>query len=139
MAGGLGSLAPAVKKETRNVGIYTISGVAILIVAFAILNRVFPDTVPFDGTVILGALLGGAVAILNFFLMAVTVQKVTQTEDENRAQARMRLSYTYRTLMQMVWVIIVLAAPCFYYIAGILPLFFPSLGIKLFAGRRRTS
>lgn len=130
-------LAPAVKKETRNVACYTLAGAVLLTAGFAVGNHFLPERIPFDWTVVLGALAGSAVAILNFFLMGVTVQKVTQTEDETRARAQMRLSYTYRLLMQMAWVIAALAAPCFQMAAGIAPLFFPSIGIKLF-GRKNS-
>ena len=129
-------LAPAVKKETRNVALYTIVGAVLLVAGFGIGHIVSPEMVPFDGTVVFGAVCGSIVAILNFFLMGVTVQKVTQTEDETAARAQMRLSYTYRLFMQMAWVIAAIAAPCFHFVAGIAPLFFPSLGIKLF-GRRQ--
>ena len=34
-------------------------------------------------------------------------------------------------LFQMLWVIIAIAAPCFHYAAGIIPLLFPGTGIKI--------
>ena len=129
-------VAPAVKKETRNVALYTIVGAVLLVAGFGIGHYISPSSVPFDGTVVFGAVAGSFVAVLNFFLMGLTVQKVTQMEDETAARAQMRLSYTYRLFMQMAWVIAAIAAPCFHFVAGIAPLFFPSLGIKLF-GRRQ--
>ena len=124
-------LAPAIRKETKSVGLYTCVGVAVMWVVFAVLHRVMPEKVPFDITVILGGLCGGAVAVLNFFLMALTVQKVASTEDEQQARVLMKASYSRRTLMQMLWVIAAIAAPCFHFAAGILPLLFPGAGIKL--------
>ena len=43
----------------------------------------------------------------------------------------MKASYSRRTLLQMAWVVVAIAAPCFQFAAGILPLLFPSFGIKL--------
>ena len=53
-----------------------------------------PEKVPFDYTVILGGLGGGAVAVLNFFLMGLTVQKAAACEDEGSARMR-PVSYTH--------------------------------------------
>jgi len=39
----------------------------------------------------------------------------------------------------MLWVVIAIAAPCFQFVAGILPLLFPGTGIKLMGivGRKK--
>ena len=125
-------IAPAVRKETKRVAVITVIGVVIEIAVFAILHfAAFPDKVPFDYRVILGTVCGGAVAILNFFLMGITVQKVSSTEDEQKASARMKASYTQRMLLQVIWIVLAIALPCFHYVAGIIPLLFPSLGLKL--------
>ena len=73
---------------------------------------------------------GGIVAVLNFFLMALTVQKVAAAEDEGSARSKMKASYTQRMLFQMLWVAAAIIIPCFQFAAGIAPLFIPSLGIK---------
>ena len=124
-------LAPAIKKETKRVGIFTFSGVVIIWIVFLILHACMPEKVPFDYTVILGGFLGGLIAVLNFFLMGVTVQKVASEANEDNARLRMKASYSRRTLLQMAWVVVAIAAPCFQFAAGILPLLFPSFGIKL--------
>ena len=119
----LKDLAPAVRKETKRVSIFTFSGVAVMWIAFAVLHTCIPEKIPFDQTVI--------IAVLNFFLMGVTVQKITAETNEDNARLRMKASYSRRTLLQMAWVIVAIAAPCFQFAAGILPLLFPSFGIKL--------
>ena len=124
-------LAPAIRKETRGVAVYTCVGMVIMWAGFGLGHFLMPDQVPFDYRVILGGICGGAVAVLNFFLMALTVQKVTSTEDEQLARGYMKTSYSRRMLMQMLWVIIAIAAPCFQFAAGLLPLLFPGAGIKL--------
>ena len=108
----LKDLAPAVRKETKRVSIFTFSGVAVMWIAFAVLHACIPEKIPFDHTVILAGL-------------------ISAETNEDNARLRMKASYSRRTLLQMAWVIVAIAAPCFQFAAGILPLLFPSFGIKL--------
>lgn len=125
-------LEPAVKKETKNVIIYTVIGIALMIVIFLVCHLIWPDTVPFDYTVFLGAFCGGIITILNFFLMALTIQKIASMEDRDAAAKLMKSSYSRRLLIQCLWIVAVIFAPCFQLFAGILPLLFPSFGIKIY-------
>ena len=127
----MGKLQPAVKKETVNIAIYTGVGTVLMWIVFFVLCKFIPDTVPFDYTVILGGVGGFIVAVLNFFLMAITVQKVASEEDEKKAGQIMKFSFSRRMILQVLWLIAALAAPCFQWVAGFLPLLFPSAGIKL--------
>ena len=79
----------------------------------------------------MGAIGGFVVAVGNFFWMAVSVQKVASIEDEERARKTMGVSYRYRTLMQFVWVILAIVVPIINPVSGIVPLFIPSIMIKL--------
>lgn len=122
---------PAVKKETTKVAASTLIGVIFMWIGFAVFHFIFPEKIPFDYTVFLGGIGGGIVAVLNFFLMGLAVQKVAATEDEEMARMRMKASYSRRMLLQILWIIAVAVAPCFALVAGLLPLLFPSIGIKL--------
>ncbi|MBR5944359.1 MAG: hypothetical protein IKZ94_05360 [Lachnospiraceae bacterium] len=124
-------LQPAVKKETGIVAASTAAGILIMILVFFVLHMVIPDWVPFDIKVILGAIGGFAVAVGNFFWMAVSVQKVASIEDEERARKTMGVSYRYRTLIQFIWVILAIVVPFINPVSGIVPLFIPSVMIKL--------
>ena len=124
-------LQPAVKKETIKVTIYTVVGVVLMWIALALLRPVMPEKIVFDYTAILAGIVGGAVAVINFILMGLAVQNVAATEDQEIAKNKMKLSYTQRMALQIIWIVIAIAAPCFYFVAGILPLLFPSFGIKL--------
>ena len=124
-------LAPAVRQETRKVTIYVIVGVVLMWIGFAVGHGAAPDKVPFDYTVLLGGLCGGAVAVFNFLLMGMTVQKAASSEDEQLARTLVRASYSRRMMMQMLWVVAAIVAPCFQFVAGILPLLFPGAGIRL--------
>ena len=124
-------IQPAVKKETKNVALYTITGLIIMLIVFGILHGVIPERVPFDYKVILGGLGGSAVTVLNFFLMGLAVQKVAACEDEDQAKAIMKASYTRRTMFQFLWIILAVVVPVFNPISGLIPSLFPGIGIKL--------
>ncbi len=130
-------LQPAVKTETGKIALGTGIGVLIMYAVFFVLHMVIPKdirfgwSVPFDYKVILGGICGFLVAVGNFFWMAVTVQKVANIEDEKQARSTMGVSYRYRTLIQLLWVILAIVVPVFNMVAGIVPLFIPSIVIKL--------
>ena len=122
---------PAVRRETRNVALTTLIGVGLMIGVFSVLNMFFPDSVPFDYKVVISGLGAGIVAILNFFLMGLAVQKIAVVTDEKQARRMMQKSYYTRFGLQVLWIIAVIAAPCFNIVAGLIPLMFPGLGIRL--------
>ena len=124
-------IQPAVKKETKNIAIYSLTGFIIMLIVFGILHMVIPQKVPFDYKVILGGLGGCIVTVLNFFLMGIAVQKVAALEDEEQAKAVMKASYSRRTMFQVLWIIAAVVIPCFNPVAGLVPLLFPGIGIKL--------
>lgn len=125
------SVQPAVKKETKRVVGMTGIGLILMWILFAVLHFAMPDKVPLDYTVFLGGIGGGAVAILNFFLMGLAVQKAASASDEGTARMKLKASYSQRFLMQILWVILAIVAPCFHFVAGIAPLLFPGTGIKI--------
>ena len=108
-------IQPAVRKETEHVMVYTAVGVAAMWCVF----------------LILGGLFGGAVAVLNFFLMGMAVQKAAAETEEAAAKRWIQASYSQRNMMQMLWVILAIVLPCFQFVAGILPLLIPGTAIKL--------
>lgn len=67
-------LQPAVKQETGKIAL----GVAVLT---ALMVSVFLILGMFHVSVLLGAVLGAAMAVLNFFLMALSVQKAMENMD----------------------------------------------------------
>ena len=125
------SVQPAVKKETKRVVGMTGIGLILMWILFAVLHFAMPDKVPLDYTVFLGGIGGGAVAILNFFLMGLAVQKAASASDEGTARMKLKASYSQRFLMHILWVILAIVAPCFHFVAGIAPLLFPGTGIKI--------
>ena len=131
MSSILDNVQPAVKKETKRISKITIVGLILMWILFAVLHFAMPDKVPLDYTVFLGGIGGGAVAVLNFFLMGLAVQKAASASDEGTARMKLKASYSQRFLMQILWVILAIVAPCFHFVAGIAPLLFPGTGIKI--------
>ena len=130
MSGLLENVQPAVKKETKRVVMITGAGVILMWILFAILHFTMPDKVPFDYTVILGGIGGGVIAVLNFFLMGLAVQKAASATDEGTARMKLKASYSQRFMMMILWVIVAIVAPCFQFVAGMAPLLFPGTGLK---------
>ena len=131
MSSILDNVQPAVKKETKRVVKITAVGLILMWILFAVLHFTMPDKVPLDYTVFLGGIGGGAVAVLNFFLMGLAVQKAASASDEGTARMKLKASYSQRFLMQILWVILAIVAPRFHFVAGIAPLLFPGTGIKI--------
>ena len=48
----------AVKKETGHIACWSGAGTILMIVAFAVCHKLFPDAVPFDYKVVLGGVIG---------------------------------------------------------------------------------
>ena len=130
MSGLLENVQPAVKKETKRVVMITGAGLILMWILFAILHFTMPDKVPFDYSGILGGIGGGVIAVLNFFLMGLAVQKAASATDEGTARMKLKASYSQRFMMMILWVIVAIVAPCFQFVAGIAPLLFPGTGLK---------
>lgn len=112
---------PAVKKETRY-----ILGFSILL--SAVMELVFYLCGHMDYTVPLGNLLGVCIAVLNFFLMGLTIQNSIGL-DEKAASEKLKLSQKLRMLMVVALAGVGVGLPCFHSLAVVIPLFFPRIAI----------
>ena len=146
-------IEPAVLAETKKVAAGTAVMTALMVAVFLILRK-------FDYTVILGALLGAATAVGNFFLLALTVQHLTgsmpvlprdeekeeaaEEEDEaeeekprplspeaTQAGRKMQLSFILRLLLIGLVALIAVKTPWFHPAASLLPLLFPNIVISI--------
>ena len=114
---------PVVLKETRYIAIAVLLFSALMQSVFLILGK-------WDVTVLWGNLYGAVIAIGNFFLMGLTVQKCLTLEPDD-AKKRMKLSQQGRLLMLLVVCMIGAALPCFNTIALLVPQFFPRIGVTV--------
>ena len=100
-------IQPAVKKETGHIACWSGAGTILMIVAFAVCHKLFPDAVPFDYKVVLGGVIGAAVSVGNFFIMGLTVQKIASGEQsDEQAYKSMKISYRYRSMAQLLWIVL---------------------------------
>ncbi len=99
-----------------------------VIILSVVMEAVFLIIGMWDYKVLLGNLFGGAVAVINFLLMGITVQKAVM-KDEKDAAASMKLSQTLRNLMLLIAAVLAITLPFFNAAAAIIPLFFPRIAI----------
>ncbi len=105
---------------------YIAVGVVILSV---LLESVFLIIGRWDITVLFGNLLGGFCAVINFFLMGITVQRAL-TKEEKEARDVIKLSQTLRMFMQLMFAAVGFLIPSvFNVIAVIVSLLFPRIAI----------
>ena len=83
----------------------------------------------FDYTMFLSVLGGSAVAILNFAIMCLTVQKAVEIEEKKQMKAFIQGSYNGRLLLQAGWVVAAFLIPHLQAVAAAVPLLFPNLTI----------
>ncbi len=117
-------LQPAVKKETAHIAVGTAAGVAVMLAVFALIGRA-------DWGVVVSGLLGGVLAVANFLLLGVTVQRVANQSDEGRGRKMMQFSYNMRMLLLVLWLILAVAVPFFNWVAAMIPLLLPRLTIAV--------
>lgn len=109
-----------VKKETAYVAIAEAVLIAVMLAVYLIISK-------FTLNVLFAALTSGAVAVLNFFVMGLTVQKAVTVDDDSDRRKLIRASQLVRLLVIGVVVIVCAVFPKFDIFALFIPLFFPRL------------
>ena len=89
----------ATKRETLHIAAGTLAFSAVMNGVFALLGR-------WDLTVLWGTLLGGGFAVLNFFLLGLTVQKMAGDPNEKKGKLVLQLSYSLRMLATLAVVVL---------------------------------
>lgn len=138
-----------VKQETRKIAIGVFLLSALMLLVFAVIRQ-------FDLTVLWGTLLGGGFAVLNFFLMALTVQHAAdqmngvtlppreeesaengeepvQKEElpqQKAARSIVQRSYMLRLALTAVVAVLAVKSPLFHAVPAIIALFFPRVVIS---------
>lgn len=128
------NLQPEVKREAKRVA-FIIGVLWLLMLALCFLLR---GLVPYDiwnCKTALSSFIGSAVSVLNFLILGFTVQKASGSYDEDnkdRSRQILQASYRRRMLIMFIWGVLTLALPCFN-AAGLVPLLFPGIAVKLLA------
>jgi hypothetical protein len=114
---------PVVLKETKYIFIWVLLLSALMQSVFLIIGK-------WDYTVLLGNLLSGSAAVLNFLLMGISIANALEKEAEDAKKA-MKLSQSYRFLFLIAVAALGVALPAFHSVAVILPLFFPRIAVGI--------
>ena len=119
----LSKIDPTVRRMTVYIA-------ACVLVLSAMMQVVYLVIRAWNATVLWGNLLGAFAAVLNFFLMGLTIQKSLSFSEED-AKKFIRVSQSLRMLMILVFCAIGAALPCFDLLAVVLPQFYPRIGTML--------
>lgn len=113
-----------VLRETKRIAVGVFSMLAIMLVVYAALGR-------FSLAVVLGGLIGALYAVLNFLLLGMTVQKVSEMREGNEELARMQMksSYNMRMVIMILLIVVAFALPFVDGLACMIPMLFPRLTI----------
>lgn len=135
-----------VRQETQKIAVGVAVLSAVMLIVFVLIGR-------FDMTVLWGTLLGGGYAVLNFFLMAMSVQHAAAQMDgvtlppeeepvegeapapkeelpqQKAARSIMQRSYTIRLVLTALVAILAVKSPVFHAVPAIAALFFPRIVI----------
>jgi len=120
-------LQSASRKEIRRIAIGSFIGLGLMIAVFFVLSLLGIGKM--DYRIFLSGIVGTVVAVLNFTVLCLTIQKAAQIEDQKQMKARFQLSYNARLILQAAWVVVAFLLPCFHVIAAAVPLLFPTLTI----------
>jgi len=120
-------LQPASKKEIARIAVGTAACAAVMTAIFAGLG--LAGIVSFGWPVVAGAVGGSLVAVGNFTLLCLTVQKAAAMEDPKQVRAYVQASYNGRLMLQGAWGVAALLLPWIQPVAALLPLLFPRVAI----------
>ncbi|MBQ3075565.1 MAG: ATP synthase subunit I, partial [Clostridia bacterium] len=117
----MNKLDPAVRKETGYIALVTLLLGVLQQAVFLIIGK-------WSFSVLLGGIYGWAAALMNFFLMALTVQKAVSQEEKD-AKNTMKLSQNLRSLSLLVLAAIAYLLPFLNTVSAILPYLYPRIAI----------
>ena len=110
-------------KETKYIASFVIIFSVLMQAIFLIIGK-------WNYTVLLGNFWGSAVAVGNFFVMGLYVQKAV-SQEEQQAKKTIKTSYSLRMTLLLLFTIIGVVIPVFSWITVVIPLIFPSIAIFL--------
>ena len=126
-------LQSASAREVKRIACGTAVGSAALVVFMLVLSTMGIGT--FDYRVITGALGGCAVAVLNFALMCMTIQRAVSIGEQKAMKAYIQGSYNGRLLLQAGWIVAAYMMPWVNLFTAAVPLLFPNLTIFILQAR----
>ena len=120
-------LQSASKKEIKRVAVGTAVCDLIMLAGLFVLS--LGGVGKFDYKVIVGAIGGSVVAIINFTIMCLTIQKAVDITEKKQMKAFIQGSYNGRLLLQAGWIVAAFLISHVNVIAAAIPLLFPNVTI----------
>ena len=120
-------LQSASQHEIKRIAFGTAVGGVLLVAAMFVLSRMGIGT--FDYRVLTGALGGCIVAVINFSLMCVTIQRAVNISEQKAMKSFIQGSYNGRLLLQAGWIVAAYLMPWVNVFAAAIPLLCPNLTI----------
>lgn len=121
-------LQSASRKEITRIALGTLVCDGIMVAGLFLMSQF--DIGTFDlKRILLGAVCGSIVAVLNFTILCLTVQSAVEMENKRKMKARFQLSYNIRLALQAAWVVACFALKPIHFIAGAAPILFPNVVI----------
>ena len=109
-----------VKKEIKSISLFMLIFSILMQIIFLILGK-------YNYTVFLGSIYGGLLSILNFTLLAITVQKLASEPNYGNVKKEFTSSYRTRSCILIVFTIIGIVSPLFNSVAVILSVLCPKI------------
>lgn len=118
-------LQPDSRKEIKRITLGTLACDGIMIAGLFLLSQF--DIGNFNLIkVVLGALCGSLIAVLNFTILCLTIQSALGIESQRKMRARFQTSYNIRLAIQAIWIVAAfLLRDKVHFIAAVAPIFFP--------------
>ncbi len=121
-----GKIDNVIIKEVKNIAVGILICSCVMQLAFLLLGR-------YNYTVFIGAVWGGAFALLNFFLMALSMQKILEdpATPEDMLKQKVSGSYNLRRLLLVGALLVSFLVPAIYWLPVALSYFFPTITIYI--------
>ena len=120
-------LQSASRREVKRIACGTAAGGVLLVAVMFVLSLMGVGT--FDYRVVTGAIGGCIVAVINFALMCLTIQRAVNIGEQKTMRSFIQGSYNGRLLLQAGWIVASYLMPWVNVIAAAIPLLFPNLMI----------
>jgi len=120
-------LQPASQREVKRIASGTAVGGVVLIAVMFVLSMMGVGT--FDYRVFTGVIGGCIVAVVNFSLMCLTIQRAVNISEQKAMKSFIQGSYNGRLLLQAGWIVAAYLMPWVNVFAAAIPLLFPNLMI----------
>ena len=120
-------LQSASQQEVKRIACGTAAGSVLLIAVMFVLSKLGVGT--FDYRVITGAIGGCIVAVINFAMMCMTIQRAVNIGEQKAMKAFIQGSYNGRLLLQAGWIVAAFISPHVNLLAAAAPLLFPTMTI----------